>query len=151
MLICKSKIAHNSERTDILKFYGKRHIEVMISHNLTDYSSRKIQTYKKRSIVKKWFILYFFKWSQYFDYCYHTEILIAKIMELFIKLFFGFSVADFYSRGKHDWASLFLQYFHLTRCKNNLPRWIITKSRRATSYDYNIVTSKWHLYLIVTT
>ena len=50
-----------------------------------------------------------------------------------------------------QWASFILQYFHLARCKNILPRWKITKSMRATSCDDNIVTSKWSLHLILTT
>ena len=51
----------------------------------------------------------------------------------------------------NDLASLILQFFHLARYKDNLPRWKFTKSRRATSYDENTVTSKWLVHLIVMT
>ena len=42
------------------------------------------------------------------------------------------------------WASLILMYFDLERCK-------VAKSRRATTYDDIIVTSKWSVYLILMT
>ena len=47
-----------------------------------------------------------------------------------------------YDEYVEHWASLILMYFDLARCKNYLARCKITKSRKPTTYDDNIVTSR---------